>query len=289
MIKPDGTPGRQPQLHREVAGVGSLTIVGTGIAIGQMTLEARACFEQADCLLALVTDPIALEWLKEKNPNTESLHRFYGKCKPRDLSYREMVEHTMSILRRGRHVCLVLYGHPGVFAFPPHELMRRTSAEKIPARMLPGVSAEDCLFADLGLDPGQCGCQSFEATDFLLHNRRFDPTSALILWQFGITGEVDYPTRRRIRGVKLLSESLAGIYGADHQVIVYEAAVYPMCKPMCLSVTLASLPRAPYTALSTLLVPPKANRPMNRRIARSLGLVKSNQPRRGQGGSSCSL
>jgi len=35
--------------------------------------------------------------------------------------------------------------------------------------MLPGISAEDCLFADIGVDPGIYGCQSFEATDLFVN------------------------------------------------------------------------------------------------------------------------
>jgi hypothetical protein len=35
--------------------------------------------------------------------------------------------------------------------------------------MLPAISAEDCLFADLGVDPADHGCPSYEATDFLVH------------------------------------------------------------------------------------------------------------------------
>jgi len=31
--------------------------------------------------------------------------------------------------------------------------------------MLPGISAEDCLVADLGIDPASSGCQSYEAND----------------------------------------------------------------------------------------------------------------------------
>jgi hypothetical protein len=41
----------------------------------------------------------------------------------------------------------------------------RSSTDGFDAVMLPGISAEDCLFADLGIDPGMIGCQSFEATD----------------------------------------------------------------------------------------------------------------------------
>ena len=34
--------------------------------------------------------------------------------------------------------------------------------------MLPGISAEDCLLADLGVDSAHNGLQSLEATDLLI-------------------------------------------------------------------------------------------------------------------------
>ena len=39
--------------------------------------------------------------------------------------------------------------------------------------------AEDYMFADLAVDPSRCGCQSFEASDFLICGRIFDPTAVL--------------------------------------------------------------------------------------------------------------
>ena len=60
--------------------------------------------------------------------------------------------------------------------------------------MIAGISAEDCLFADLGFDPASTGCLTFEATDFLIHNRRVDPTCLVILWQIGVVGVEDRPT-----------------------------------------------------------------------------------------------
>ncbi|MFI1583783.1 hypothetical protein [Embleya sp. NPDC020630] len=78
--------------------------------------------------------------------------------------------------------------HPGVFAFPGHEAVRRARLDGIPARMLAGSSAGDWLFADPGLDPATRGCQSIEASDFLLRHRVFDPTSLLVLWQVGVIG-----------------------------------------------------------------------------------------------------
>lgn len=239
---------------------GSLVIVGTGIAIGQLTVETRECILGARHIVALVADPVTLAWLIQQNPRTESLHRFYADGKDRRITYNEIVEYVMGLLRRGRHVCFVLYGHPGVFAYPPHELMRRTRREGIPSRMLPAVSTEDCLFADLNVDPGTRGCQSFEATDFLLRRRRFDPCSTLVLWQFGVIGEFSCPEKMRRDWVQRLADRLEGHYPGDHQVIIYEAAIYPFYQPIRRQVPLHRLARTKYIPISTLLVPPLPDR-----------------------------
>ncbi|MFK9297939.1 hypothetical protein ACJEJR_24330, partial [Escherichia coli] len=55
--------------------------------------------------------------------------------------------------------------------------------------MEPGISAEDCLYADLGIDPGIVGCQHFEATQFMLYRRVIDTAGYLILWQVGAAGD----------------------------------------------------------------------------------------------------
>src|SRR2546428_900577 len=100
-----------------------------------------------------------------------------------------MADRIVSAVQSGLDVCAAFYGHPGVFVDASHEAIRRTRRAGLPARMLPGISAEACLVADLGMDPAANGCQSFETTDFLLSRRKFDPSSALILWQVGVLGE----------------------------------------------------------------------------------------------------
>ena len=55
--------------------------------------------------------------------------------------------------------------------------------------MEPGISAEDCLYADLGIDPGSVGCQHYEASQFMFYRRRIDPSAYLVLWQVGIAGD----------------------------------------------------------------------------------------------------
>ncbi len=155
---------------------GSLTVVGTGVkAASHATLEAVSYIRAAEKLLFLVADPITAEWLAELNPTAESLHSMYEAGRIRREIYSGMVDLILGHVRAGRRVCAALYGHPGIFAVPGHEAISRARSEGFPAVMLPGISAEDCLFADLGVDPARHGCQSFEATDFLLSQRTIDP------------------------------------------------------------------------------------------------------------------
>ena len=143
----------------------------------------------ADVVLTLVTEPVMHATVERLNPETRSLQEHYvlGR-EPRPTAYEAMVEEILAHVRRGLDVCAAFYGHPGVFVAPSHEAVRRAREEGFRARMLPGVSAEDCLFADLGVDPARFGCQSYEATDFLVHGSRVDPTATLVLWQIGTVG-----------------------------------------------------------------------------------------------------
>jgi uncharacterized protein YabN with tetrapyrrole methylase and pyrophosphatase domain len=237
---------------------GSLTIVGTGIqAAGQLTVAAVNCIRQSDKLLYLVTDPIAEEYIRTLNSTAETLESFYEEGKDRFLTYMAMVERILTEVREDKSVCVAFYGHPGVFVLPSHVAIRQAREEGFEARMLPGVSAEDCLFADLGLDPGLPGCQSFEATDFLIRKRRFDTGCSLILWQIGVIGvmtylNVDYaPTN-----VDVLSDYLIKYYSPDHKAIIYEAALYPIHDAIKDVVRLDALTTARITPISTLCVPP---------------------------------
>ncbi|GAB2904367.1 hypothetical protein GCM10022245_44920 [Streptomyces mayteni] len=148
---------------------GSLVVVGTGIrGIGQLTFEAAGWIQQADHVAYCVSDPVTEVWIQEHSKSSQDLYALYGNDKPRRETYQQMVAALVQPAREGQTVCGVLYGHPGVFADPPHEAIKVLRAEGIPAMMLPGVSAVDCLFADLGIDPGTVGCQEVEATELLL-------------------------------------------------------------------------------------------------------------------------
>ena len=162
---------------------GSLVVVGTGIELGShLTQASREEIESADVVLCLAAEPVANAWLASLNANVRSLHSHYRLGEDRAQAYAAMTEEILAEVRAGRRVCVAFYGHPGVFVTPSHDAVRRAREEGFASRMLPAISAEDCLFADLGIDPARCGCQSYEATDFLVRHRVVDTTAALVLW-----------------------------------------------------------------------------------------------------------
>jgi hypothetical protein len=127
--------------------------------------------------------------------------------------------------------------------------------------MLPGVSAEDCLFADLGVDPAVGGCQSYEATEFLLNGPIIDPSSQLILWQIGTLGDWTYQSRQYSTGMMpMLIQRLAQFYPLAHIITVYEAAIFPGTEPIIDQIPLYTLANYPITAAKTLYVPPARSR-----------------------------
>ena len=196
-----------------MAASGSLTVVGTGIQLGtHITPEARLAIERADVVLSVVSEPVMQGFLEQLNPSTRSLHELYELGESRAEAYEAMTEEILRHVREGKAVCAAFYGHPGVFVAPSHEAVRRARAEGFPARMLPGISAEDCLFADLGVDPSRVGCQSYEATDFLVHARTIDPTAALVLWQIGTVGSTVAADGARPTGLPVLVEILLEHY-----------------------------------------------------------------------------
>ena len=238
---------------------GSLVVIGTGIrTVGQLTIEAIAWMQEADSLLYVVGDPIAEAVIKRLNPNgAVSLAGYYEEGKQRIYAYNAMVEHILRCVRAEDKTVAAFYGHPGVFAYPSHESIRRARSEGFSARMLPSVSSEDCLFADLGVDPAVGGCQSYEATDFLLNAPLIDASSQLILWQIGTLGDWTYKRiKYDTKAMPLLVQRLAQFYPLSHLITVYEAAMFPGTEPMIARIPLYSLSEFPITAAMTLYVPP---------------------------------
>jgi tetrapyrrole methylase family protein/MazG family protein len=235
----------------------SLVVVGSGIKfVAHLTHEARAYIEQSDLTLYLVNEPAMKAWIKKCNPRSESLDTIYSKYSNRLDCYKAISDYILLNVRQNKHVCVVLYGHPSVFSKPGLDAVKQAIQEGFFAKILPGISAEACLFADLLIDPGTCGCQSFEATNFLIHRKQIDTSSHLILWQVDAVGITDHSIIKNEVGTQLLLDYLVSIYNKNHSVIIYEAAQYPGLEPRIEKILLKHLPIADLSPISTLYIPP---------------------------------
>ena len=241
-----------------MATTGRLACVGLGMLLGgHLSPRAQAEIQQADVVFAAVSDPLVELWVKGMHADVRSLQPCYAEGKSRLQTYDDMLELVMSSVRAGLRVCGVFYGHPGVFARMPHRAIAKARAEGFTAHMEPGISAEDCLYADLGIDPGDVGCQHFEASQFLVYRRRVDPSAYLVLWQVALAG--DRTHRRYATGPAhraLLVERLAADYPLAHPVTIYEAATLAIQKPRADVITLRELATSELRLQSTLVVPP---------------------------------
>lgn len=240
-------------------GLGSVVFVGTGFSlIVQTTREAQTEIERADKLFYLVSDPAQAVWFHERNGAAESLAYHYEEGKPRIESYEAMVAQIVSHVMRGERVCVALYGHPGVGCDPTHMVMRRAATDGFRARILPGISSDACLYADLHVDPMEAGVQAYEASLFLYRRPRFDVRAALLLWQIGFIGEPSIKFSGQVNrpGLRALVHFLRRHYPPSHRVAIYEASWYPICPPRILWVPLSKAAASVPNAAATLYVPP---------------------------------
>jgi precorrin-6B methylase 1 len=258
---------------------GSIACVGLGMTLGShLTPLARSHIEQADVVFAALSDGIVERWLERMHPDVRSLQPYYAEGKSRLTTYREWVAVMMTEVRAGKRVCAVFYGHPGVFAWSPHKVIEAARAEGFPAHMEPGISAEDCLYADLGIDPGRFGCQHFEASQLLFYERRIDPTAYLVLWQVGVVGNPSIARPdQSVAYRELLVEVLARDYPLDHELILYRCATLPIERPRVRRIRLHELNGADLPAEETVVLPPARALQRNAQLGARLAALDAEQ------------
>jgi precorrin-3B methylase len=252
---------------------GSLVCVGIGMTLGShLTPLAKSYIEKADVVFTALSNGIVELWLAKMHRDVRSLQSLYKEGQSRMVTYRGMVDTMLTEVRAGKRVCAAFYGHPGVFAWPAHKAIEIARNEGFEAHMEPGISAEDCLYADLGIDPGKYGCQHYEASQLMLYKRHIDTSAYLILWQVGVAGDQSlarFSTGGAYRQV--LVDLLARDYPSDHEVIIYQAATLPVHSPRIERVILGKLPAANIDMHATVVIPPstvlQANHEIRERLA----------------------
>ncbi|RAP59810.1 hypothetical protein BTJ49_02750 [Oleiagrimonas sp. MCCC 1A03011] len=254
--------------------------MGLGMVLGShLSPLARSHIEQADVVFAALSDGIVEMWLKRMHPDVRSLQPYYNEGKKsRKVTYQEWVDVMMTEVRAGKNVCAVFYGHPGIFAWSPHEIIKVAKAEGYRTHMEPGISAEDCLYADLGIDPGRRGCQHYEASQLLFYDTPINAQAFLILWQAGLVGDMSmkrFSTGPEYRQV--LVDVLARDYTLDHRVIIYRGATLPIEQPRIRETTLGGLPGIDISSEETVVLPPASKLRRNEEIRNRLARLDRRQ------------
>jgi len=262
-----------PSKHKR----GRLVCVGTGIRhTEQITLAAKTYLQRADVVFGVMPNSIADEWIQQNNPNYINMQKYYGHGKSRNQTYMEMASAMLNEVRAGKDVCCALYGHPGVMANIAHLTIGLTRKEGYAAKMEPGISAEDCLFADLGLDPCYHGTASYEATQLLFTTRTIDPAAVLILWQISLAGEHTLKKFNTTKeNLQITVDFLNQWYDLEHGVIIYEAAFLPDQSPRIDRIPLKDLPDAKLNPESTLVILPKKKAEYNEMMLAKFGLTEA--------------
>lgn len=237
---------------------GSIVCVGVGMTLGShISPLARNYIEQADVVFSLVSDGLVEQWVEGMNQDVRSLQPYYNEGTSRVITYNRMVQAILEEVKQGHRVVGAFYGHPGVFACVPHLAIEQAKSLGYFAQMEPGISAEDCLFADMGIDPGEYGCAQFESSQFMFYKRTIDPSAYLILWQIGIAGDTSlakFSTGENYRQV--LVDILEENYPQSHQVVLYEAPTLAIYQPRKSVMCLSELLTAEINPHTTLVIPP---------------------------------
>jgi precorrin-3B methylase len=258
---------------------GSLIITGSGIrGPAHVTLEAAAWIREAELVMYWVADPATEAWIRQQNPNCLDLGCVYREGERRETIYRRMADCILGEVRSGKDVCAVYYGHPGIFVASSHWAVAMARAEGYPVAMLPGISAEDYLCAEIGFDPSTHGCQSLEATDLLLHKRPLLTDSHVIIWQIAHVGVLDYSRQHYDTSrLPILIEYLERFYRPDHCVFHYQGSPFPVCASSIEYLKLSEMREARTSSISTLYIPPATERELDPEMADRLGIPLSRE------------
>ena len=241
---------------------GQLTVVGTGIqAISQMTVESLSYIEAADVVFFHATNGVTASHILSLNPNAIDLYAYYGEDKKRTITYIQMAELMLSEVRRGKYVVGVFYGHPGYFVSPARRALAIAAAEGYATMLLPGVSATDCLFADLRIDPGVGGCQVLMASKVLSEDCVLATNGHVVFLQINAVGDATFSFSgyKETKFTEFIRR-LIQFYGETQDACYYMAAVLPGFAPEIWTRSLGELVRPevrPKVGSGVLYLPPK--------------------------------
>lgn len=210
-------------------------VVGLGM-LGQHQLTHEVDFALRRCkeIFVLHYERSLLDYCSTFCEHVTYLSSFYRPGVPREQIYQEIGQRILEAGASNPPVALALYGHPVIFVSPTNVIVEGSKRLRLRAKVLPGISAMDCLFVDLNLDPGVEGLQMYEATDMLLRKRPLQPDVPCLVWQIGAVGNLQYssePHSLKPEYLTRLKDYLLQFYPPGHEAVIAVTPVLAIAKP----------------------------------------------------------
>lgn len=231
-----------------------------------MTLEVQSVIQKSDCVVYLVNDLAMKQWIIDNSIKAISLDPIYFNFTDRNHAYNSISQEIIKITKENKNTCFVIYGHPFFLATISVQLVRdiEKNMSDIQIEILPGISSLDCLLCDLRIDPGACGVQAYESTEFINKDYKINPDSHLILWQIGVIGiktiindeDTLHCQAERVHSLRKMKEKLLAWYKEDHPIILYTASRYPSISFDRVDLQISQLDIVAIPRLSTAYIPP---------------------------------
>jgi hypothetical protein len=197
-----------------------------------MSPQALGHIAGADVVFYHATNGVAAAQIRRYSNEAVDLYAYYGEGKPRRTTYIQMAELMLREVRNGRAVVGAFHGHPGLFVSPARRALAIAEAEGYETALIPAISAPDCLFADLRVDPGVLGCQIIMASKLLQEETLIATTGHVVLLQVSAVGDRGFSfSGYRNSKLSLLFDRLIDVYGEEHDCVYYMAAIFPGLGP----------------------------------------------------------
>jgi hypothetical protein len=206
-------------------------IAGLGVLnIDQITRETERVIRRSNEVLYVDTGVATRPYLESLCPRATSLFETcYEETGHRLNAYHHMAARVLDAALGHPPVTFAMHGHPIVGAYTPFLIRDMANLLGLQVLVLPGISAMDCLFAELMVDPCVTGMQMYEATDLLLRRRPLQPDVPALIWQIGCV-ETTLHTMRISKPARFerLRSHLLRFYPPQHEVSAVYSTPHPL-------------------------------------------------------------
>jgi precorrin-6B methylase 1 len=219
-------------------------IIGLGIMnVDQLSREAIRAIGESNEVLYVDNGVGTQTFLEGLCPRVTSLFESsYEESGCRLGSYDQMAARVIASALEHPPVTFAMSGHPTVGAEAPFLIQALAKSLGLNVSVQPGISAMDCLFAELMIDPCQSGVQMFEATDLLLRKHSLIPEVPALIWQIGAVETRLHTTRRsKPRRFERFLRHVLQFYPSSHEAVAYFASQHPLMRSQILRFPLGNI------------------------------------------------